>query len=82
MKNHLHSVPPEVRWAVGVGTAFHFPVLWAILFPVALWRLVTRLSLLLTLWLQTKRGPTIIEINGRRFAGWTHRDGTHSVNEV
>lgn len=82
MKNFLRSVPTEVRWAIGIGTAFSFPVLWTVLLPVALWKIVSRLSLWLTLWLQTKRGPRIIEIDGRSFACWTNRDGTCSANEI
>lgn len=82
MGNYLRSLPQELSWAAGIGTALHFPALWGILLLVAAWKLGLHLSLRHTLWLQSRRGPHVIEIGGRRFACLTHRDGTHSATEI
>ncbi len=82
MKSFLRSVPSEVRWAIAIGCAFHFPVLWGFLILTATWKAGGYLSLRHALWRQARKGPLVIEIDSRRFACWTHANGSHSVEEV
>ena len=66
-KVRYHHIPAELRWAVGIGTALAFPILWSVLIPVAVWRLAKVMELSFDLWRQRRRGPTLFEMEGLKF---------------
>ena len=73
---------PEMRWAIGIGTALYFPPFWGVLFVVAAWKAGAYLELHIDLWRQSRRGPRVLELDGQRFVAWRNADGTVAVSMV
>ena len=79
---HFLTSNKELAWGIGIGTALAFPVVWFLVAWAAAYKAGCYLELRYTLWRQSKRGPCVLEINGRSFACFTHPDGTISVSEL
>ncbi len=82
MTKRRRSVPSEVWWAIGIGSALHFPLLWGVILIVAAWRGGQYLELQAALRRQSRQGPTVLKIDGRKFTFWLHADGTHTAREI